>query len=276
MTYWAELAEELDRWAAAGRSAPFWWRDDDATDVTLALDRLLSLSTAQDVPLAIAVVPELATTALAERLRDLPSAITVLQHGCGHRDHSGLSPTAGQKRKKIELSGDRPADAVSRELRDGQEKLRRAFGDRFHSILVPPWNRIDPEILERLPDLGFEGLSTFGPLTAKDADGGNAGRLIQANSTIDIMRWRPEREFRGEDALLDQILTDLCRKRQGPDSGAEPLGLMTHHLVHDEDCWTFVSQLLEETQAHRAARWLTADEVFSPRSDKSVVQRQSI
>ena len=80
------------------------------------------------------------------------------------------------------------------------------------------------------------------------------------------MQWRPSRGFLGEDTLLDQILTSLRRQRahgeRRGDGYEEPLGLMTHHLVHDEDCWTFVSHLLKVTRAHRAARWLTVDDIF--------------
>ena len=43
MTGWADLDAELDRWKAAGRAATLWWRDDDATRPTPALDRLLAL-----------------------------------------------------------------------------------------------------------------------------------------------------------------------------------------------------------------------------------------
>ena len=35
---WAALNAELDCWAAAGRCATFWWRDDDAGEMTAPLD----------------------------------------------------------------------------------------------------------------------------------------------------------------------------------------------------------------------------------------------
>ncbi len=37
--------------------ADFWWRDDDATTRTPALERLLALSTTPRLPLALAVIP---------------------------------------------------------------------------------------------------------------------------------------------------------------------------------------------------------------------------
>jgi len=50
---WLALRDELLRWRDAGLVADFWWRDDDATHPTAALQQLLALSAAADVPLII-------------------------------------------------------------------------------------------------------------------------------------------------------------------------------------------------------------------------------
>ena len=65
---WPGLSAELDAWAAAGRTATFWWRDDDATAPTPELGRLLRLAGAHGAPLALAVIPAEAGPALAEAL----------------------------------------------------------------------------------------------------------------------------------------------------------------------------------------------------------------
>src|SRR5260370_330913 len=52
MSAWQSLMDELDRWPAG--TATFWWRDDDATAASPALDRLPALS---DQPLALAGIP---------------------------------------------------------------------------------------------------------------------------------------------------------------------------------------------------------------------------
>ncbi len=78
---WAALEAELDIWQAAGRSATFWWRDDDAIAVTPALDRLLAL--AEGIPVALAVIPGRVEASFAERLGRAPEA-AVLQHGWRH------------------------------------------------------------------------------------------------------------------------------------------------------------------------------------------------
>lgn len=54
---WSELSDEIALWQDSGRVVDFWWRDDDASRVDAALDRLLALSASANVPLALAVIP---------------------------------------------------------------------------------------------------------------------------------------------------------------------------------------------------------------------------
>ena len=46
---WAVLGDELARWREAGRSATFWWRDDDAVQRTPALEPELRFEPAPTV-----------------------------------------------------------------------------------------------------------------------------------------------------------------------------------------------------------------------------------
>ena len=68
---WQALHEELDRWAQAGRTATFWWRDDDAVDVTPALERLLTQAADHGLTIGLAVIPAQVTEALAENVVEL-------------------------------------------------------------------------------------------------------------------------------------------------------------------------------------------------------------
>jgi hypothetical protein len=77
---WQWLGRELDRWSNAGLRAQFWWRDDDASDSSEALDRLLQLAEERQVPLALAVIPARLQPGLVDSLKN-QGLITVLQHG---------------------------------------------------------------------------------------------------------------------------------------------------------------------------------------------------
>ena len=178
---WRRLDEELDAWAAAGRAARIWWRDDDVVGPTPALTRLLDLAHARRVPLALAAIPAQAETGLAALLREHPAETAVLQHGFAHENHA--RPPA----KKCELVSPEERPAVTDELRRGREILGALCGGRFHAVLVPPWNRLSAGLVPQLPALGFAALSSYAARPAAAAAPG----LIQVNCHVDVLRWRP-------------------------------------------------------------------------------------
>lgn len=252
MTGWSDLDRELDIWADAGREATFWWRDDDAVEPTPALARLRELSRDHRVPLALAVIPLPAVSALAPFLLDHPTARPV-QHGYAHRNHAAAGA------KSTELGAARPIAFSEDDLGRGCRRMRELFGEAFLPVLVPPWNRIDPGLVQRLPRLGFRGLSTFGPR----AEAEPAPGLTQVNTHLDIIDWRGSRGFVGEEKALRHLISHLRARREHSVDPAEPTGLLTHHLAHDASAWGFITALLPQISRHPAGRWLAPSEVFS-------------
>jgi predicted glycosyltransferase len=257
MTTWREIERELDAWAEAGRSATFWWRDDDAVEPTAALDRLLALAVAQEIPVATAVVPGRSNAALGRHLAAAADVATPLQHGYLHRSHA----PAGEK--KAELGPHRPSARICEELMRGAAQMAALFGPEALPVLVPPWNRIAPELTRALPKLGLTGLSTYG---ARQVSAPVPG-LTQANTHVDIMRWDAPRGFLGEPEALDLLCGHLQARRLAAADGTgvdptEPTGLLTHHLAHDEDAWEFLERVLPLLARHPATRAVTASEVF--------------
>ena len=250
---WRALEDELDAWAEGERAADFWWRDDDAQCPTPALQRLLALSAGTATPLTLAVVPKGAETTLAHLLETAPG-VSVVQHGYAHVNH------AGAHNKKAELAAGRPAGDALAELIRGRRRLARLFGGRFHAVLAPPWNRIDPLLVPALPGAGIRGLSDFGARRSAEATAG----LTQGNCHVDIVDWRGSRGFVGADAALAAIVDHLARRRRGDVDAEEATGILTHHLVMDEACWAFLATLIERTQAHPTVRWLSVEEVLWP------------
>jgi peptidoglycan/xylan/chitin deacetylase (PgdA/CDA1 family) len=250
---WAALTAELDRWAEAGRAASLWWRDDDAAELTPALERLLDLGAEAGIPLALAVVPGRMSSQLRASVAG-SAGVSVLQHGWRHVNHA--SPGEGG----WELGDHRPLEQVSEDLESGRRRLADAFGARFLPVLVPPWNRISARVTERLPALGFLGLSTFGARAQKSAIPG----LVQVNPHCDPIKWKQNRRFAGTARALDDLVGHLAARRTGAADPAEPSGLVTHHLDLDPPAWAFVADLLRRTRAHPAALWLPAPEAFRP------------
>ena len=244
MTAWRKFFTELDRWPA-GR-ATFWWRDDDATARTPALDRLLALP---GLPLAIAVVPAHMRVNLAERLAD--SRVDVLQHGFNHVNHQPRGE------KKAELGDARPLGVMQEELARGRQRLETLFGRRALRVLVPPWNRIDRRLVATLAAQGYGGLST-----AQAREPAPDG-LFQANSHIDIVDWlKQPRAFIGLEAALDLAIDHLARRRAGTVDAEEPTGLLTHHRVMDEAAFAFAAEFLTRSSAHPAVQWRAARDIF--------------
>jgi hypothetical protein len=251
MSSWDALERELDQWAMSGRTATMWWRDDDATASSDALIQALTLADTFGVSVALAVIPARLDPTLAPLIARHPRAV-VMQHGYAHDNHA----RAGDK--KIELGPQRPFMHSLADLATGWQRLERAMGPRAIAVLVPPWNRIAPGLVPLLPEVGFRGLSMFGPRRRGPA----VGRLHQANAHVDIIEWRRSRAFVGHAAALMQVIAHLEARRSGLADSAEVTGLMTHHAGHDAECWRFVEALLTRTRNHAAVRWLAATEVF--------------
>ena len=241
-----ELTDHLDWFAERDRKVRFWWRDDDAIEPTPALERMLSLANTHKVDLAFAVIPKMATKALAERFADQTHAL-VLQHGWQHKNFQRKD--LGEK--AAELGSRRDPDDLMAELKAGHDRLQELFGDKFVKAMVPPWNRIDPEISRRLPGIGLSGLSTF--------TWHNFPRAHQLQSHIDILKWKKQVRFIGWESARLRFDLQLTRRRN---TGSEPVGLLTHHLVHDDGCFEFLEIFLEIAAHHEGAEWPDVKRLF--------------
>ncbi len=241
----AGLRGLLDRAAERGRSIEFWWRDDDAVAPSPALDDLLAAAARHRVPLALAVIPEPAQAALADRIAAEPPHVVVLQHGFAHRNHA----PAGEK--AAELGAHRPAETVLEELDAGRRKLDRLFGERFLPILTPPWNRVCDEVATRRAEAGLSGLTTFARMHASDPG--------CVNTHVDIVDWKHGRAFAGQAKMLKVLQDEIDRRLAG---NPAPIGLLTHHLVHDEGCRDFLEVFLSVAAGHPAVRWPPVGTLF--------------
>ena len=246
---WRVLGQEFDAWATAGRVARFWWRDDDAVAPSPALDRLLGLADA--TPLALAVIPEEMVSALADRLRG-DASVSIIQHGIRHANH------AAPEQKRIELGGTVPIETLTAGLTAGCARLAAAFGDQFLPVLAPPWNRIAPALLPRLPGSGFRALSGFGPRQAREIVPG----LAQVNTHADPIDWKARRCRPAEDVAAG-LAALLAAQRHGTADADEPVGLLTHHLLDDRETERLVMDLVSLVSSHTAARWVSLGEALA-------------
>ena len=198
------------------------------------------------------MIPAAAEKALSDALDD-DDGVRVLQHGLAHVNHE----PGGQP--KSELGHARPPRDVANDLRAGRERLLALFGELALPVLAPPWNRIDPAIIDLLPELGFRGVSTFRRRQREKAAPG----VVHINTHFDIIDWRKSRAFCGEASALAAAVDHLAARRAGVADAEEPTGLLTHHRMHDAACSAFLSQFAETLSGHPAAQWVSANDIFS-------------
>jgi peptidoglycan/xylan/chitin deacetylase (PgdA/CDA1 family) len=251
MGRWEDLRKELDGWLETGRIARFWWRDDDADAAIPSLVQLLDLADEFQVPLCLAAIPDQAADSLVREIFARPGHV-VAQHGVSHRNHAPPGQHA------VECGGERPAGRVLADLEGGRRRLEDLFGLRFQPILVPPWNRIAPELVEELPACGYKGLSAFGMRTA----GHCAAGLASVNTHFDVLKWRGGTRFAGREKIIAEIVRNLGDRRSGRADASEPIGLLTHHQVHDTKTWGFLREILQFLVAPPAVRWVHPGDAF--------------
>lgn len=236
---WAALAREAAVWREAGREAALWWRDDDTAAPSPALSRLLALR--PGCPLGLAVIPAGAREALAAELGgSVGGPVDVLVHGFAHANHA----PAGER--KSEYPAGRAAPG---ELRAGRERLEAIFGGRALPVFVPPWNRMGAEAAAALPAAGYAAVSGY--------RGRPEGPLPRLDTHVDLIDWRGGRRFAGAETVLGALADALAARRRARDPEAPdasetpgapadppPIGVLSHHLAHDDPAWRFLEHLL--------------------------------
>ena len=243
---WSALEAELAHWAAAGREATFWWRDDDATKAGPKLDRLIAVTDASRAPLMIAAIPARVERSLAARV-SATDHLWVAQHGFAHVNHAPRGLGLGA----WELGSHREPDIVLRDLEVGRARLEALFDNRFLPVVVPPWNRIDSTLFAALGRAGYRGVSAFAPRHAAEP----AVRFRQINAHADPIGWKNHRRFVGEAKALSMLVDHLAARRTGEADPDEATGYLTHHIDLDEDAWAFSERLGTVVRDHPAARW---------------------
>jgi hypothetical protein len=243
---WHLLTQELELWRKAGQKARLWLRDDDAVAVTPALERLLAMSARHKAPLLICVIPMRADETLAARLASAPLT-AIAMHGVWHQNH------ATPPQKSAELTVARGREAVLDDLATGRERLAGLFGPQALTWYVPPWNRIPDEVAAWLPEAGFTALSTF-----SGANLACTGVAVH-NSHLDLIDWRNGRVGRSPDWVARELAAELAKARA---ERWRAVGVLTHHLDHDETAWATLDMLLARTCAHPAVRWCAASELL--------------
>jgi hypothetical protein len=244
---WRPVHKALDVWHAAGAKAFLWLRDDDAVEPTPPLKRLIDLTARSQIPLALAVVPAKAGKTLA---RELPMAkhVTAIVHGWAHLNH------APEDQKKQEFGPHRPIDVMRQELFLAISKMNELFPSQTTPMFTPPWNRITPSLIPTLRELNYAALSRFGVATDDNHT------IPEINTHVDIIDFRGTRRCKEPKKLANELASALSHSFH---HGRYAVGILSHHLVHDEAAFEFLADLFSVTQQEL---WLTVPRLIERRT----------
>lgn len=243
---WQPVRDELARWRDVGLTADLWLRDDDTTEPSPRLDSLIALTAEFGIPVTLAIIPKRAGPALAERLARETHLYPAI-HGWSHANHA----PPGQK--KQELGPHRPRADVLNDLAAGFARLSELHGERLVPMLVPPWNRIDPDLLDDLPALGFRGLSAFGNKFHSRPG------LVVVNTHVDIIDSHAGNACREPAWLAKTLAEELAAARA---AGGRPIGILSHHMVSDDEAFRFLRDLFTVAPPGRV-RWRAPSDLLT-------------
>jgi hypothetical protein len=270
---WEAAQRELDCWADAGLTAKLWVRDDDAIEVSDSLLRLHEFAANYDIRVGLAVIPGKLQLDLPEFLDHNIKQFYPMCHGWMHVDHS-------RGNKPGEFGPDRP---LSNMIGDAQAALG-LFGEHFSTvkaIFVPPFNRVTGAMVKTLPKIGFFGVSLmpnflerkilqFGPRLAwsgliKIPDFAEFPRV---DVHLDLINWKTK-TAQETNTTVSQLVLHLRARRLGLIANT-PIGLLTHHLVHDERIWRALNEATEALNSHSAVEFVDVGHLADEHALKQV------
>jgi hypothetical protein len=220
------LDHELARWHAAGRIPRFWWRDDDAREPSAPLDRLLRL--ADGLPISLSVIPDKPLQRLAGHLSGV-AGLSIGQHGIDHVNRRKQGQPAG------EFPPDMSVSVMANSIAYGRSRMINCGLAPVY--YTPPWNQVEDALPEAVALAGFERFSAW------DSAQIRLGALRRLDAHVDLLRWKDGAHFRGRGRILSDLLEQLVRRRRA-NMMTLPIGILTHHLDHDEAAWAFLAEFL--------------------------------
>ncbi len=219
---------------SASKPVTFFFRDDDAGWSDDRLFQLLNIFVEADLPIDLAVIPKDLTGKLSRQLLKCIEAsgrkVGVHQHGYAHVNHE-------RQGRKSEFGKHRSYGEQFIDIKEGANILEMEFGLLCDKIFTPPWNRCTKETGQCLIDLGFNGLSR-----EKTAVPLNLSSLLEIPIRMD---WFAHRKH------VRLGLEEFGRHLALETFSSQPVGVMFHHAVMDENEMRHAKELLSFLALHK-------------------------
>lgn len=270
---WREVLNELDLWSNRGLRATFWVRDDDAYELSAQLERLYDLAEQYKLNIGLAVIPGKLSSGFADALAHMKERFHPMCHGWIHANY-------GRRDAPSEFGRERPFSILLSDASQAYKVFSEYFG-QINAAFVPPYNHITRGLRNALRGVGFAAVSMgpsflelkilrinsilpWMPVVKIPVD----SSIPRFDTHIDVLDWQrmTARESR---AVAADIVGNLRLRRKGFLSPGHPIGLLTHHLVHDEHVWRLCREVFDSICSHKAAKFLNADCLIDENSRKS-------
>jgi hypothetical protein len=265
---WDDLQYELDCWIRRGLKARFWVRDDDACEMSSSLARLHDLASRFDITVGLAMIPSKIRPGLLEFLTHEGHRFHPMCHGWQHINYA----PAGHK--PSEFGNDRPISAVVEDAKSALSTFRNFFADS-DVVFVPPFGQISRAMIKALPGIGFVGMSggpgwlerkllhlSFFGIRIPRVNVEIRSRIPRLDVQIDPIDWQ-KRTAHSADTICEIIVRCLRLRRLGFLPSGMPVGLVTHHLDHDDKVWDVCNDVLDFLTHHHAVEFVHARQFFA-------------
>ena len=236
---WSELQQRL----AASRAVNVFFRDDDVDEDETTLRRMLAIFAQKNVPVICGVIPAKLTNECVKLLAKFPTTTEIVQHGWQHVNHELTG-------RKCEFGSSRSFDEQCADIARGQARLHEAFGNHWFPAFIPPWNRCTPQTYQALEQLGFRVLSQL----RSDAPLITGFAWQEVSVTLDLYRWKDGATLKPQAELLQAIAQQFMQP--------QPIGIMLHHKVMNDEAFLFLEQLLEVLRQSSKVRFHTFESLL--------------
>ncbi|MDC0074355.1 hypothetical protein OAK17_05850, partial [Alphaproteobacteria bacterium] len=230
---WKNFSNELKECKKYNYIPYFWLRDDDAIKFTPNLKKFSIICKKYNIPMNLAVIPKLIEDSLIEFVSNEKN-IYILIHGLRHLNY------ANKNQKKSEFGSNRDIETMLLEIQKGLEINKETFGEKSLPVFVPPWNRVNNKILNQLINIGIIGFSGINSTSFLRQQFKSYNPLIIRNADIDIINWKSNKSFMGEELLLKSIISEIKVRIKNIHLRSEPICILSHHEIMKNESFKFI------------------------------------
>jgi anaerobic magnesium-protoporphyrin IX monomethyl ester cyclase len=227
-----------------------FFRDDDVSELTSKLKRLIGIFIEEKVPVSLEVIPKKLTNETVDYLLNLkkkyPYLIDINQHGYSHKNNNDQT-----NEELYEFGKNRSYEEQFNDIKEGKKIMEKKFGKNFSLIFTPPFNEYDENTVTALQELKFKAISA-------DNSGFITKGIKTANSSIDLIEsYSPKIMFHTKDNIKLQLEIAINK--------LDYTGILLHHEFFGEEQFEFLHSLIKYIKKEELVQFKTISQIINPK-----------